>query len=122
MAAGFVAICVLLLLAAVACVAVPLWRDRARSSSTAALTASCLLIPALALLVYVQSSNHEWAHADLEMAGAGQPLALESLVGPLRARLEQSPQDAQGWMLLGVSYSQLGNYAQPWKPSTACLP
>ena len=112
MAAGFVAICVLLLLAAVACVAVPLWRDRARSSSTAALTASCLLIPALALLVYAQSSNHEWAHADLEMAGAGQPLALDSLVGPLRARLEQSPQDAQGWMLLGISYSQIGDYKQ----------
>ena len=112
MAAGFIAICVLLVLAAMACVAAPLWRDRARSSSTVALTASCLLIPAMALLVYAQSSNHEWAHADLEMAGAGQPLALESLVGPLRARLEQSPQDPQGWMLLGVTYSQLGNYPQ----------
>lgn len=108
----FAAVAALLVLAAVACVAVPLWRDRARSSSTAALTASCLLIPALALLVYAQSSNHEWAHEDLEMAGAGQPLALGSLVGPLRARLEQSPEDAQGWMLLGVSYSQLGDYPQ----------
>ena len=108
----FLAVAALLVLAAVACVAVPLWRDRARSSSTAALTASCLLIPALALLVYAQSSNHEWAHSGLETAGEGQPLALDSLVGPLRARLEQSPQDAQGWMLLGISYSQIGDYPQ----------
>ena len=110
--AWFAIVAGILILAAVACVAVPLWRDRARPISTAALTAVCLLIPALGLLTYFQSSNHEWAHSELQIGDGGQPLALERLVGPLRERLEQSPQDAQGWMLLGASYSQLGDYPQ----------
>ena len=110
--AWFAIVAGILILAAVACVAVPLWRDRARPISTAALTAVCLLIPALGLLTYFQSSNHEWAHSELQIGDDGQPLALERLVGPLRERLEQSPQDAQGWMLLGASYSQLGDYPQ----------
>ncbi len=114
MSAGglFLAVAGILALAALACVAAPLWRDRARPSSTAALTASCLLIPALAFLVYEQSSNHEWAHTGVDADNPGSPGTLETLIGPLRARLEQSPQDLQGWMLLGASYSQLGNYPE----------
>ena len=56
--AGFLVIAVLLGAAALACVVVPLWRDRGRPSSTAALTACSLLIPALAIFVYFQSSNY----------------------------------------------------------------
>ena len=44
---AFLLVAVVLGLAAVACVAVPLWRDRERPTSTAALTASSLVIPAL---------------------------------------------------------------------------
>lgn len=112
MTAGFVAICVFLGLAAVACVAPALWRDRGKPASTAALTATCLLVPALAVLVYMQSSNYEWAHAGLEPGTAGSPPSVEELIEPLRARLEASPDDPQGWMLLGASYSQVGRYGE----------
>lgn len=112
MTAGFVAICVFLGLAALACVAPALWRDRARPASTAALTASCLLIPALAVLVYLQSSNHEWAHAGIEAGMAGSPPSVEELIDPLRRRLEASPDDPRGWMLLGTSYTQVGRYGE----------
>ena len=112
MTAGFVAICVLLALVALACVAPPLWRDRGKPASTAALTASCLLIPALAAMIYLQSSNYEWAHAGLEMGEDGSPPTVEELIDPLRARLEASPDDPGGWMLLGASYVQVERYPE----------
>ncbi len=112
MTAGFVAICVVLALAALACVAPSLWRDRGKPASTAALTASCLLIPVLAALIYLQSSNYEWAHAGIEVGEDGSPPTVEELIGPLRARLEASPDDPRGWMLLGVSYIQVERYSE----------
>ena len=112
MAAGFVAICVFLVAAALACVAPPLWRDRGKPASTAALTASCLLIPVLAALAYLQSSNHEWGHAGIGAGEGGSPLAVEELIEPLRARLEASPDDPRGWMLLGASYIQVERYSE----------
>ena len=112
MTAGFIAVSVVLVLAALACVAPPLWRDRGRPASTAALTATCLLVPVMAALIYLQSSNHEWAHADLELAEDGSPPRVEELIGPLRARLEASPNDPRGWMLLGVSYIQVERYPE----------
>lgn len=112
MTAGFVAICVILALAALACVAPSLWRDRGKPASTAALTASCLLIPVLAAMIYLQSSNYEWAHAGLEVGEDGSPPTVEQLIGPLRARLEDSPDDPGGWMLLGASYVQVERYPE----------
>ncbi len=112
MLAGFAAVCAVLALAALACVAPPLWRDRGRPASTAALTASCLLIPVLAALTYLQSSNYEWAHAGLEAGGNGSPPRVEELIGPLRERLEASPEDPGGWMLLAVSYTQVERYSE----------
>ena len=112
MTAGFVAICVVLTLAALACVAPSLWRDRGKPASTAALTASCLLIPILAAMIYLQSSNYEWAHAGLEAGEDGSPPTVEELIGPLRARLEAVPDDAGGWMLLGASYVQVERYPE----------
>ncbi len=112
MTAGFVAICMVLSVAALACVVPPLWRDRGKPSSTAALTASCLLIPVLAALIYLQSSNYEWAHAGLESGEGGSPPTVEELIGPLRDRLEASPDDPMGWMLLAVSYTQVERYSE----------
>ena len=111
MLAGFVVICVVLALAALACVAPQLWRDRGKPASTAALTASCLLIPVLAVLIYLQSSNYEWTHAGLEMGEDGSPPRVAELIDPLRARLEASPDDPRGWMLLGASYTQVERYS-----------
>ena len=112
MAAGFIVICVALGLAALACVAPSLWRDRGKPGSTAALTASCLLIPALAAMIYLQSSNYEWAHAGLEVGEDESSPTVEQLIGPLRARLEASPNDPRGWMLLGFSYIQVERYSE----------
>ena len=109
---AFLLVAAVLGLAAVACVAVPLWRDRERPASTAALTASSLVIPALAALIYLQSSNHEWAHAGLATGESGPAPSVEDLIAPLRERLEKDPDDPRGWMLLGASYTQIGNYTE----------
>ncbi len=109
---AFLLVAAVLGLAAVACVAFPLWRDRERPASTAALTASSLVIPALAALIYFQSSNHEWAYAGLDTGGSGPAASVEDLIAPLRERLEKDPDDPRGWMLLGASYTQVGNYTE----------
>ena len=108
----FIAVCAFLALAALACVVPPLWRDRGKPASTAALTASCLLIPVLAGLIYLQSSNYEWAHAGLEAGGDASPQTVQELIDPLRAKLEASPDDPSGWMLLGISYVQVQRYSE----------
>lgn len=41
---------------------------------------------------------------------AGQQLAVEDMVTKLAARLEQSPDDIEGWAMLGRSYFVLGRY------------
>jgi len=41
---------------------------------------------------------------------AGQQLAVEDMVAKLAAKLEQSPDDIEGWAMLGRSYFVLGRY------------
>ncbi len=43
-------------------------------------------------------------------SGSGQPASLDEAVAALAARLEQTPDDADGWMMLGRSYMSLGDF------------
>lgn len=50
----------------------------------------------------------------LEQAAAGEDMLrqIEGMVGRLAARLEQQPNDGEGWRMLGWSYVQLGRTAE----------
>ena len=77
----------------------PLWRDRA-ARVTAAVSTAVLATAAVAL--YVWSSHWTWPQED---TNADSPAAM---VSRLAKRLESEPNDVQGWLMLGRSYTALG--------------
>lgn len=77
----------------------PLWRDKA-ARVTAAVSTAVLATAAVAL--YVWSSHWTWPQED---TNADSPAAM---VSRLAKRLESEPNDVQGWLMLGRSYTALG--------------
>lgn len=77
-----------------------------------AIVAVALLVPLLAGLGYWRVGN-PGALSGGALAEAGHevtPAQMESLVERLRTRMEQTPDDPEGWMLLGRSYAVMGQY------------
>lgn len=108
---GFIAAAILMTAAAVALVATPLLRRReAGRNAPIAATVSAVVLPALAVMIYISISNYDWVTPP---APSRQPdtapdnMDMSSVVRQLEDRLAASPDDAQGWLLLGRSYLQL---------------
>jgi cytochrome c-type biogenesis protein CcmH len=101
----FIVIAAGLLIACVALVAVPLLRPRASklppSSITALATAGVLVIGSAVL--YMTFSNYPWRKAP----GVDSP---ESMVESLVHKLNDHPDDVEGWLMLGRSYVVLSEY------------
>lgn len=80
----------------------------------AAAVAVGLSLPLLAALGYWQLGSPaalgEAATLAADPAHSITPAQMASLVERLSARMEQSPEDLEGWVLLGRSLSALGNY------------
>jgi cytochrome c-type biogenesis protein CcmH len=83
--------------------------------NTAAALAVGLLLPVVVVLGYLQLGNPDAVGG--AAAGAAQgpghtvtPEQMESLVQRLADRLQQTPDDAEGWMLLGRSLNVLQRY------------
>jgi cytochrome c-type biogenesis protein CcmH len=99
----------------------PWWRERRQSAKTGLtgpLTALAVVPVALGLYLYVTTFDPEIApvatHEDV------------ALLEQLAARLSDDPSDVEGWMLLGRSYRELGDYRsarmafeQAWNRSTS---
>jgi cytochrome c-type biogenesis protein CcmH len=83
--------------------------------NTAAALVVGLLLPLAVVLGYLQLGNLDAltgaavAEPD-DSAHAVSPEQMEALVERLSARMQQSPDDAEGWMLLGRSLGVLGKY------------
>jgi cytochrome c-type biogenesis protein CcmH len=102
----FVLLAAALTMAAVVAVAVPLLRGApagAPPAHWAALGAAGLLMLGSAVL-YVSWSNWTWR---APAAGADTP---ENMVASLARKLERDPQDLDGWLMLGRSYTVLQEY------------
>jgi len=79
--------------------------------NTAAALAVGLLLPLAVVLGYLQlGSPNVLSGATTEPAHTVSPEQMASLVERLEARMQQTPEDAEGWMLLGRSLSVLGQY------------
>jgi len=91
-----------LLSVALAFLAVPLMQDRSRRGFLTAVMAAVVLIGASAGL-YWKLGNHEWSNPVAAEAGA--PHSIEEMVSRLEAKLAKSPDDVDGWLMLGRSYA-----------------
>ena len=83
--------------------------------NTAAALVVGLLLPLAVVLGYLQLGNLDalsgGAPAEPDAsAHAVSPEQMEALVERLSARMQQTPDDAEGWMLLGRSLGALGKY------------
>jgi cytochrome c-type biogenesis protein CcmH len=97
----------LMLAVALAFLLWPVWharRESGRWSFTG--TAVALLTIPIAVMLYSNISNWEGG-TDSEPAGNAQQLAI---VEQLAERMQQNPDDVEGWMLLGRSYFTLQQY------------
>jgi cytochrome c-type biogenesis protein CcmH len=80
-----------------------------------------LLLATLVFVLLVAIAGYlSYRHPDAWRPGAaqatpdaGSPQAqIAAMVGRLEARLKETPEDAQGWTMLGRSYNVLGRYAE----------
>jgi cytochrome c-type biogenesis protein CcmH len=94
-----------LCLAAAVLLFVPLWRERRRAGrwSPLGIVATVAIAPA-AVGLYVAVSDWDFEFAERVTQS-------DNLVAALAARLEQTPDDLEGWRLLANSYMSLGRFA-----------
>ena len=77
-----------------------------------------ILIPSLALLLYLLTGNPDaLAPRDIHGDAAVTPAQVEQMVSRLAARLDANPDDPNGWALLGRSYYAMGRYAEALRPT-----
>ena len=89
--------------------------------------AAGLALPALAALLYVQLGTPQAFSTTAIASQTASPIppasasaqperfsqeGIENMVKALAARLEKDPNDAQGWTMLGRSYTSMGRYAE----------
>lgn len=105
----FIAAAIALTGVAVALVVTPLLRQGGgRGHSPIAATITAVALPAFAILFYIAVSNHDWtAPARVPAPAAAQAGDMAEVVAQLERRLAESPDDVEGWLLLGRSYVQL---------------
>lgn len=87
-------------------IAVPLLRRRtdALPGARGTALASVLVVFIGATIIYLASTNYSWAPADRAAAAADTP---QTMVSRLARKLEKNPDDLQGWIMLGRSYTVL---------------
>jgi cytochrome c-type biogenesis protein CcmH len=103
----FILLAIVLTIAAIGVVAVPLLRRRSASTEPAvwsAFAAAGVLVFGAGAL-YVVWSNWSWRAAEADTSGTPQ-----GMVSNLARRLEKNPQDLEGWLMLGRSYTVLEQY------------
>ncbi len=84
----------------------------------AAALALSLLLPIGVVLGYLQLGNPGALSATAESTHQFDAAQLASLVARLEARLQQAPEDAEGWILLGRSYGAMEQYDRAAKAYT----
>lgn len=118
---AFIVVCVAMLLATLLWMVLPLLRapqgsggatdstDLAsyRSERRFSGVAVALLVPVLAVLMYAGLSNWDWKAVQVESAQAAN---MEQAVASLEAKLKQNPDNLDGWIMLGRSYTAMSRY------------
>lgn len=105
-----------MLAAALLWLVLPLWRTthaqresvdkRERGISTALIS---VLVPVAAIGLYSVLSSWDWKASEQELQQSAQ---MDDLLEQLENRLKESPQDVNGWLLLGRSYASMGRFPE----------
>jgi len=110
----FAAIAVLFTILAVGLVVWPLLRSGSGGHPVAA-TLTALVIPAAVVLVYLLVSKYDWRQPEAGTTASTSVAAaagsVEEAVASLERKLQASPADEEGWILLGSSYLSLSRPA-----------
>jgi cytochrome c-type biogenesis protein CcmH/NrfG len=68
----------------------------------------------VALFVVNSRQNGDVTLTEVAQVSQDKAASVSILVGGLEARLEASPEDAKGWILLARSYDHLGEHDKAW--------
>jgi cytochrome c-type biogenesis protein CcmH len=110
---GFIIACAAMLAAALLWILLPLLRTKSpdagdsRKERHISAIAIAVLVPVLAATLYTTLSKWNWKETDAAVAREQQ---MDDLLGQLKAKLADNPNDVNGWLLLGRSYGSLGKY------------
>ncbi len=122
---GFIIACAAMIAAALLWIVLPLLRTKSRRCRCVAQGAPrslriaiALFVPALAATLYATLSNWNWNEADAAMAREQQ---MDELLGQLKAKLAENPNDVNGWLLLGRSYGAMGQLRARGRRLPECL-
>jgi cytochrome c-type biogenesis protein CcmH len=111
---GFIIACAAMIAAALLWILLPLLRTNSpdggasRKERRISAIALAVFVPALAATLYVTLSEWNWTDSDEAMARQQQ---MDDLLGKLKTKLAENPNDVNGWLLLGRSYSTMQKYA-----------
>lgn len=113
---AFAIVCAVMLAAALVWLVLPLWRPKpevdasaTKSERRTSLAGVVLLTPMLAVLLYASLSNWDW-DTDTTLAVTGMPGSVEEMVQRLENKLAANPDDVDGWLMLGRSYTTMGRF------------
>lgn len=109
---GFIALALILAVAAALAVAWPLLRQRAVDQGRRSILGPVLLLllPVAAGALYLESSDWDWNAPDTPAVDSAPP-SIEVLIAQLEQRLVESPEDLEGWKLLGRTRGVTGDFA-----------
>jgi cytochrome c-type biogenesis protein CcmH len=103
-----------MLLVALVWTTLPLWRPRAdvdavstRGERRISSVVVVLAVTGLAAGLYVYLSNWDW---NAEETAVAQSRDVDKMLAQLEAKLSANPQDIQGWLMLGRSYTALERF------------
>jgi len=87
-------------------------------ANTLVLASGVVALAGAALFVANNRQDNDGAPVENLQSSQDKAASVGTLIGGLEARLESSPEDAKGWILLARSYDHLGEHDKAWNAYT----
>ena len=87
-------------------------------TNTLVLASGVVALAGAALFVANSRQDNDRVSTENSQSSQDKAASVGTLIGGLEARLEASPEDAKGWILLARSYDHLGEHDKAWTAYT----